>query len=236
MLAKLFEKIVSRIFNAVRDKIPIHQFGFKEKFSTLHPLTILVSNIQTNKLKNLRTAALFLDIKRAFDGVWHRGLLYKLEKLEIPDYLIHVIKEFLQSRKLVVQINNCISQEFTAKQGVPQGSPLSPLLYNIYCHDILTDPPSPSSYLLQYTDDTALISHGKTLTKTIEKLQILTDRTQTWLNKWRLETNTTKSQLMILNHTPSDSSPTITLAHRRVRPVGGGVKYLRIHLDHTSLT
>ena len=65
VVVKLFEKIVrSRILNAVRDKIPTHQFGFKEKCSTLHPFTILVSNIQTNKLKNLRTAALFLDIKR----------------------------------------------------------------------------------------------------------------------------------------------------------------------------
>lgn len=99
----------------------------------LHPLTILVSNIQTNKVSNLRTAALFLDIKRAFDSVWHRGLLFKLKQLKTPDYLIHTIKEFLQARKLVVQINNCTSQEFTAEQGVPQGSPLSLLLSAAIC-------------------------------------------------------------------------------------------------------
>lgn len=233
VLGKLFEKIIrNRLNELVKEKIPIFQYGFKQKSSTIHPLTILTSNIQTAKHSNLKSAAIFLDIKKAFDCVWHRGLLFKLRSMDIPDYLIHLIKNFLENRRLQIKINNTYSREFTAEQGVPQGSPLSPLLYNIYCHDILTlQEPNKSLYILQYADDTALISHNKNLTITVEKLQTLMDNTQSWFNKWRLQPNPTKSQFMIFNHTPKNSSPTVSITNHLLKPLTS-IKYLGIHLDN----
>lgn len=234
VLGKLFEKIIKeKLQESIGNKIPGYQFGFKEKSSTLHPLTILVSNVQTSKLKGQKSAALFLDINKAFDSVWHMGLLYKLKRLECPDYLIHLMKNLLEHRVLQIKIDNCLSDKFMPEQGVPQGSPLSPLLYNVYCYDIYNATPefNQQSYILQFADDTALVSHNNTLKKTSEELQRLMNKTNRWFELWRLQANPTKSQLLIFNHHPSLSSPTINVANEIVHPKTTAA-YLGIHLDH----
>ena len=126
-----------------------------------------------------------MGINKAFDTVWHAGLLYKLFMLGIPKYLIFTIKNLLSDRQLEIRINDTHSTPFTPKQGLPQGSPLSPLLYNIYCHDMynhnirVKNHVDKTNYILQYADDTALIAHGKNTKQATERLQLLTDRTMT---------------------------------------------------------
>lgn len=198
----------------------------------------MVAASKTNRVLHPKPIAINLHCtvllwEYIYKGIWHKGLLYKLKKLDIPDYLIHLIKTFLDSRKLRIKINNAMSDEFTADQGVPQGSPLSPLLFNIYCYDIFTptDQPINTGYMLQYADDTALVAHDNTLRKTVAKIQILCDDTQIWFNKWRLRINPDKSQLLIFNHTPSNSSPSVNISNSIVRPVSN-VKYLGFNLDN----
>lgn len=231
-IGKLFEKLIkNKIQNAIENCIPSHQFGFRKGCSTLHPITILISNIQTAKLNNQKSAACFLDIKKAFDSVWHRGLLYKLHMLRVPSYLIFIIRSFLENRELSVSINDQISKTFTAQQGVPQGSPLSPQLYNIFCFDFIEQQANLSSYALQYADDTVLISHKKTLNSTIEDLQNQINNATVWFNKWRLQINPLKSQFIIFYHSPKNTSPAIDMTNLRIRPTEM-VKYLGINLDN----
>ena len=177
---KYWKKIVKTTLEEhVKHKIPGYQFGFVPKCSTLHPLAILTSNVQTAKLEGSKLAALFLDINKTFDSVWHLGLIYKLKLLDTPDYLIHLIISFLELPQIQIKINNSYSEYFVPEQGAPQGSPLSPILYNIYCHDIYyynhQDPRyfNRNTYMLQFADDTALISHNTNLCNTIQQLQHL---------------------------------------------------------------
>lgn len=236
VVAKNFEKIIlKRLHSSIGQCIPNYQFGFKEKTSTIHPLTIITSNIQTSKLIGQRSAAVFLDISKAFDSVWHAGLLYKLMRLNCPRYLIYLLKDYLNQRRLQVKIKLNFSKEFTPQQGVPQGSPLSPMLYNVYCHDILselenTNNFNPNLYILQYADDTALISHNTKLNETIEELQRLLDAIIEWCNKWRTKVNPAKSQFIIFNHNINIDSPTIRINNRTLSSQTS-VKYLGVNLD-----
>lgn len=231
VMGKLFEKIIRKLLTTAASKnIPNFQYGFKQKHSTTHPLTILASNIQTTRLNHQHTAALFLDINKAFDSVWHRGMLFKLAQMNVPRYLILLIKSFLEHRTLRIKINNTLSKPFIPLQGVPQGSPLSPLLYNLYCYDIFSQT-DPNNYLLQYADDTALVTHAKSINIATEKLQSLITTIESWFNRWRLKPNPDKSQFIIFFHTPKSSSPTVRLANIAIKPVNS-IKYLGVQIDH----
>ena len=238
VIGKNFEKIIkNRIWDKIGSRIPGYQFGFKPKSSTLHPLTVLTNNIETAKLNDKKSAAVFLDISKAFDSVWHKGLIYKLVKLNCPKYLVFLIIRILEHRKLRVKISSSYSSDFTAEQGLPQGSPLSPILYNIYCYDIYHHAQgneehfSFEAYMLQFADDNTLVSHGNKLETVMANLQNLINTTTIWFNKWRLAPNPAKSHLIIFNHTPTDSSPSITLYNHTLKPKTY-TKYLGILIDH----
>jgi retron-type reverse transcriptase len=128
VLGKNFELIIKMKLEVTANNIPEYQFGFKENHSTIHPLITLVNNVQENKKVGKKSVALFLDINKAFDSIWHKGLLYKLFKLNCPKYLVSIVKNYLEDRTLSVRINNHVSEEFKPEQGVPQGSPLAPIL------------------------------------------------------------------------------------------------------------
>lgn len=238
VLGKNFEKIIkNRIQEAIGNQIPGYQFGFKTGHSTIHPLSILTNNVESSKLNRNKSGAVFLDINKAFDSVWHQGLLFKLHKLGCPKYIIFLINSLLTNRKLKVKILNTHSDEFTPEQGLPQGSPLSPTLYNVYCSDIYNsqyeDPEhfAHNGYVLQFADDTALVSHDKTITKVAENLQTLINSTCRWFNKWRLKPNPLKTHFIMFYHHPSETSPSLNIYQHTLRPVST-VNYLGITFDN----
>jgi hypothetical protein len=90
----------------------------------------------------MSTAAVFLIIKKAFDTTWHTGLLYKLARMEFSVCLIKLISSFLSQRKFRVSVEGELSMPRYMEAGVPQGSALSPMLYNLNINDtpkLLTD-------------------------------------------------------------------------------------------------
>jgi retron-type reverse transcriptase len=77
----------------------------------------------------------FLDIEKAFDTTWHSGLLYTLSKLEFSTSLIKLIGSSLSQRKFRVSVEGEMSTPRVMQTGVPQGSVLSPTLFNMYIND-----------------------------------------------------------------------------------------------------
>ncbi len=67
--------------------------------------------------------------------MWHDGLIYKLNDLRLPQYLINYPISFLENRTVSIELENLLSRPFILNSGTPQGSSLSPLLYIIYTHD-----------------------------------------------------------------------------------------------------
>ena len=101
------------------------------------------------------TRAMALDISKAFDRVWHAGLLHKLKSYGISGQIFGLIYYFLGNRRLRVVLDREYSQEYPVNAGVPQGSILDPTLFLLYINDL---PDDVICNIAIYADDTSLYS------------------------------------------------------------------------------
>jgi Reverse transcriptase (RNA-dependent DNA polymerase)/Endonuclease-reverse transcriptase len=190
-ISKLFEKIIySRLIDALGDKLRLDQHGFRTQHSTIHQLTRLTEDITMGFNKKKSTSAIFLDAEKAFDTVWHDGLLHKLTQLNTPSYLVQIVQSYLKNRKFYVTINGKNSNIKQIPAGVAQGSVISPLLYIVYVNDI----PVPRHCKISlYADDTACYASGKNPEVLTRRLQTAHDTLLTYYNKWKIKINTNKT-------------------------------------------
>ncbi|GBP62930.1 Probable RNA-directed DNA polymerase from transposon X-element [Eumeta japonica] len=156
-LAKLFERVLkTRLSNHLFGKglIIDEQFGFRPAHSCPQQVLRLVEYVMEGFKTKQKTVAVFFDVAKAFDRVWHAGLGYKLYSLEVPDRLIFIIQNILSNRYFTFRHERTHSTRRSIRVGVPQGSALSLLLYSAYTNDI----PRPTSgvQLALFADDTAL--------------------------------------------------------------------------------
>ena len=93
-----------------------------------------------------------LDISKAFDKVWHRGLLFKLKPYGVEGELLFLLKYYLRNREQRVILNGQTSDSRKINSGVPRGSVLGPLLFLIYINDL----PDTIAYICKiFADDTS---------------------------------------------------------------------------------
>jgi histone deacetylase complex regulatory component SIN3 len=134
---KLFEKVILKIVQGHIEEggLNASQFGFRARHNTTLQCMRFTDNLNLNFSNNMSTAAVFLDIKKAFDKIWHLGLLYKLSELKFFTSLIKLINCFLSQRKFRVSVAGELSTPREIQAGVPQGPVLSPTLYSPYIND-----------------------------------------------------------------------------------------------------
>lgn len=197
-LSKLFEKVIySRLLDFTNDNNIIlnEQFGFRKGHNTAHQLTRVTKIIKQNKLESKSTAMALLDVEKAFDNVWHDGLIHKLYLYGFPMYLIKIIQHYLSERSFRVFLNGIASGLFNIDAGVPQGSILGPLLYNIFTSDLPTLPGN--GVLSLFADDTAVIYKGKITRYLVGRLQKGLDVLSEYFGDWKIRINAAKTQTII---------------------------------------
>ena len=198
-ISKVFERLVFDILfkHCVTHKLLTPKnSGFKPCDSAVNQLVSLVNKIYGGLDDRNEIAIIFLDISKAFDRVWHAGLLFKLKSYGITGKLLQWLQSYLTGRKQCVVIEGVSSQWRDIQAGVPQGSILGPLLFLFFINDIVD---SIESDINLFADDTSLLETVSDPIVSANKLQRDLVRIEEWALKWKVTFNATKTKLLIIS-------------------------------------
>ena len=155
----------------------------------------LTDDALTGLQANILGVAVFIDVEKAFDSVWHNGLRYKLMNSELPNKIIRLMSSFISDRTITVKINDEMSDKVKLNAGTPQGPVLSPLLFFMYVNDISVDPMNNQVKISQFADDLGMWTFATYVQYRIYKTLSAPEK---WCSKWRIKLNAKKTQLIVL--------------------------------------
>ena len=141
-LGKCLERIITVRLNGFIEHnkiIDLEQEGFRKFHSKTHALLRLVQDIHNGFNEKESTLVAFIDMEKAFDSVWKDGLLVKMHNLGIRGNVWSWISDFLSDRTARCYLKGSHGEEFATHVGLPQGSVISPILFNIFLQDIYRD-------------------------------------------------------------------------------------------------
>ena len=189
--SKIFERIVfKQIYNHLisENLITENQSGFRPSDSTTNQLLYLVHVIQSSfdHKMSLEVRHVFLDMSKAFDKVWHEGLLFKLKQNGISGPLLTLLTSYLKDRKQRVVLNGQESNWEVIESGVPQGSVLGPLLFLIYINDLENGIKSKIKF---FADDTSLFSIVNDPILSANELNHDLHLIENWAYQWKMSFN-----------------------------------------------
>ena len=201
IFGKIFEKV---IFEAIychlchNDLLTVHQSGFYPGDSTINQLLAITHRIYSGfeAMPSKESRAVFLDLSKAFDRVWHEGLLYKLECSGISGNLLCLTSNFLSNREHRVQLNGKSSEWKRMSVGVPQGSVLGPLFFLVYMNDTVENI---NSEIKLFADDTSLFSVVESSIRTANDLNRDLEKVRLWAWQWKMKFNTDKTEEVIFS-------------------------------------
>ncbi len=198
-VSKVFERIVYNKLYAYCEQYNLltwRNAGFKPMDSTVNQLIVLVHNIQEALDKGKDVCMVFLDISKAFDKVYHEGLLHKLQTFGITGSLLRWFHSYLSDRKQRVVLPGASSTWRATNAGVPQGSILGPILFLIYINDIVNNLES-NPFL--FADDTSLFEILDQPHEAISKINRDLHRINLWSEQWRVTFSAPKTHYMIFS-------------------------------------
>ncbi|XP_063881678.1 uncharacterized protein LOC135111930 [Scylla paramamosain] len=200
VLSKVLESIVA---SRVTEHLEKHhllcgrQFGFRPGRSAADLHLLLTSEWSAALDAGKATAVVALNIEGAFEKVWHAGLLAKLRAAGVDGPLLLLFGDYLREKNLKVVIDGQESEQHAVRSGVPQGSCLGSLLWNICINDLLHLIPS----VRDYADDLTLAqsySPGEE-TDTADHMNVTLNRIVSWGSKWQVKFVPNKTQMSIIS-------------------------------------
>jgi hypothetical protein len=197
-LSKIIERVILSRINAHLDDnniIPPEQYGFRQKFSTTRQLVRIIEESKNSINNKNSTGLVMLDVEKAFDRVWHDGLVYKMIELQFPSYIIRLVNSFLRERSFFVEIAGNQSKINAIPFGVPQGAVLSPTLYNIFTYDI---PKCENTSLALFADDTAFFTSSPRVKEIEDSLKEHAVIIENYMRRWKITINKDKTKAIYM--------------------------------------
>ena len=187
----IFEKVIyNNLFKFFEDNnfLSDRQSGFRNGDSCVSQLLAISHGIYKafDGRPSFETRGVFVDMSKAFDKVWHQGLLHKLKCYGVEGNFYKMLENYLHNRKQRVVLNGQSSSWLKVNAGVPQGSVLGPLLFLIYINDL---PDELISSPKLFADDTSIFSTVFESNRSSEALNQDLLSVKDWATQWKMSFN-----------------------------------------------
>ena len=192
--SKIFGRLIYNemfTFFTENNLISPNHSGFRPGESCVNQLFAITHKIYKSFDEGFEVRGVFLDISKAFDKVWHEGLLLKLNQNGISGNLLKLLRDFLSYRKQRVVLNGQHSSWDNVNAGVPQGSILGLLLFLIYINDLSNNL---SSNCKLFADDTSLFSVVNNIHTSATTLSQDLKAITKWAFQWKMIFNSDLSK------------------------------------------
>ena len=216
-------------------KLIPEQAGFRPRKSCTSQLLNLTEHIEDGYEKRLITGAVFVDLSAAYDMVNHRRLLSKVLDMTGDVHLTDLIRTMLESRRFFVVLNGKKSRWRRQRNGLPQGSVLAPMLFNIYTND---QPIHADTRSFVYADYLCIASQGNDFNNIEASLTSALSTMTTYYDTNQLRANPSKTQVCAFHLMNREAKRELNVVWNGIRlsntttPVYLGKK-VGIHLDRT---
>ena len=203
ILCKVFEKVLVPRLNddLAKECIPSElQFAYHKRRSTLQANFILQEVISYNENIGKTTYAAFLDVKKCFNSIWHKGIIYKLICTGVSPHMILVLRKLYEEFNVRVKVATATSKDGRIEQGLKQGGVLSTSLLNLFMDDKIRALKNSSKGamigektipVIAYADDEVILSTDS------DELQEMLDIVYEHSMIWRYRYNASKSKVIV---------------------------------------
>ena len=206
------------------------QCGFRKNRSTADHLVRFETFIRNAFINNEQVVAVLFDLEKAYDTTWKHGILLDLQELGFKGNLPTFISNFLSDRIFKVRIGTTLSDLHKQEMGVPQGSILSPLLFNIKINKIVNSTKQTIDKSL-FVDDFAVCAKGKNLNSIERQLQLSINAIQKWVSENGFKFSSSKTECIHFHRKRGlQKAPDLKLDNVNIK-VTDKVKFLGIYFD-----
>ena len=230
VITKIMEGAMYKRVQSYLEKYKIlspDQYGFRCKRSTKGALIRFVHTVQQNLDNGKKSAAVYIDLKKAFDTVNHNILLEKIEIYGIRGPVLNWFKDYLKNRKQYIENQTAKSEEEILPCGVPQGSNLGPLLFLLYINDLPLSVKTGQCTL--FADDTTIYNVGNTYHELVTKINLDLKELNKWFISNKLTLNIKKTNACVFGNQTAECKQ-LALNDMKI-DFSESVKYLGVYVD-----
>ena len=228
VVSKIYERaLYDQLENFFENKFSMYLCGFRKGYSTQYALSHLIYNWQKCLDNSGFIGTILTDLSKAYDCLPNDLLIAKLNAYGLNKESLNLILDYLKNRKQRVKINNYFSNWLEILLGVPQGSILGPILFNIFLNDLFLF--IENTYICNFADDNTIYACENTIEEVLYKLKIDVKNIITWFNNNAMVANPDKFQFMVLGKNVNDKI-SITIENITLESIKT-VKLLGINID-----
>lgn len=229
IVSKLFERVLNdQLYKYMNEHFHKLMSGFRKKHGCKDIMSKLTEDWRKALDNKNNIGVIAIDLSKAFDCMPHGLLLAKLYHYGIDVSTCELIKSYLCNRKQRVKMGSSYSPWVTANKGVPQGSILGPLLFNIFINDLLLLDMESTVY--NYADDNTIVCIDKDMSVIKEKLQGDAMKAIAWFKDNMMKANPEKFQIMFLGRGTKNKNEYISLNDTKIYTTDS-INILGLELD-----